>query len=158
MDEEFLKQAIEESKVNGKNDFKDGGPFGAVIVKEGKIVGKGHNTVISSKDPSAHAEINAIRDAATNLGTHDLSDCILYVNAEPCPMCLSAIIWANIKEVYFANTAKEAGKIGFRDDFIYEYLKSERKDKDVLEIHHIESKEAKKVFEDFEKNPHKVMY
>lgn len=158
MNEEFLKEAIKESKENMKNNFKDGGPFGAVVVKDGKIIARGHNSVVVSKDPTAHAEINAIRNAAKVLGTHDLSDCILYVNAEPCPMCLSAIIWANIKKIYFANTAKEAGEIGFRDDMIYDFIRSENKNMEILDIEHFENKEAQEVFKNFQKNSEKIMY
>ena len=123
-----------------------------------EIIARGHNSVIASKDPTAHAEVNTIRKAAQNLGTHDLSDCVLYVNAEPCPMCLSAIIWANIKEVYFANTAEEAGEIGFRDDMIYDFIKSGNNDKNIMNITHVESDEAKKVFEEFKNNNERIMY
>ena len=87
--------------------------FGAVILKDGEVVASSHNTVIESKDPTAHAEVNAIRKACRVLNTHDLSGCVLYTSAEPCPMCLSAIIWANIKKVYYANTRSDADKIGF---------------------------------------------
>ena len=101
----FLEKAIEKAVENIE---RGGGPFGAVIVKDGKIIASSHNTVIEDNDPTAHAEINVIRKASKILNTHDLSGCILYVNCEPCPMCLSAIIWANIKEVYFANTKDDA--------------------------------------------------
>lgn len=104
-----------------------GGPFGAVIVDEsGKIVGKGANEVIARKDPTAHAEVVAIRDACFNLGTYDLSGCVLYTSCEPCPMCLSALIWANIKKVYYGCNKKDAGSIGFRDDYIYDYIKGKK--------------------------------
>ncbi|MBP3635727.1 MAG: nucleoside deaminase [Bacilli bacterium] len=154
--ENMMKIAVEESKVNSENNYKDGGPFGAVIVKNGKIISKGHNTVIKSKDSTAHAEINVIREASQILGTHDLSGCILYTSAEPCPMCLSAIIWANIKEVYYANTKEDAGNIGFRDDIIYEYLK--KNDKTLINLHNIGREEAIKVFKEFESNNEKEMY
>ena len=158
MKEEFLREAIEESKVNEENNYTAGGPFGAVIVKNCEIIARGHNSVIASNDPTAHAEINAIRIAAQKLGTYDLSDCELYVNAEPCPMCLSAIIWANIKKVYYVNTAKEAGEIGFRDDFIYEFIKSDNKDKSILDITQCNIEGAKEVFEKFKNNPNKAIY
>ena len=154
--EEAMLIAIEESKANSINDYKDGGPFGAVIVKDGKIIGRGHNTVIKSMDATAHAEVNAIRKASKVLGTHDLSGCILYTSAEPCPMCLSAIIWANIKEVYYANTKEDADNIGFRDDIIYEYLKGENKD--LIKLNNIKREEAIKVFEDFKNNKEKEIY
>ena len=153
--EEAMRIAIEESKYNSENNYKNGGPFGAVILKNGEIVSIAHNTVIESKDPTAHAEVNAIRLATKKLNTHDLTGCTLYVNAEPydlsgyilytscepCPMCLSAIIWANIKEVYYANTKEEAGNIGFRDDLIYDYIKN--RDENILKTHHVENEKAK---------------
>lgn len=154
--EDAMNKAIEQSKYNLKNNYQAGGPFGAVIVKDGKIISEGHNTVVESCDATAHAEINAIRIASKKLKTHDLEGCILYTNAEPCPMCLSAIIWANIKEVYYANTSDDADEIGFRDDKIYEYLEGSRKR--MLKLHHIKSKEAKEVFETFEKIEGKEMY
>lgn len=154
--EEAMLIAIEESKANSINNYKDGGPFGAVIVKDGKIISKGHNTVIKSKDATAHAEVNAIRKASEVLGTHDLSGCTLYTSAEPCPMCLSAIIWANIKKVYYANTKEDANNIGFRDDIIYEYLKGENKD--LIKLNNMKREEAFKVFEDFKENNEKKMY
>ena len=154
--EEAMRIAIEESKYNSENNYKNGGPFGAVILKNGEIVSIAHNTVIESKDPTAHAEVNAIRLATKKLNTHDLTGCTLYVNAEPCPMCLSAIIWANIKEVYYANTKEEAGNIGFRDDLIYDYIKN--RDENILKTHHIENEKAKEIFEEFKTNENKIMY
>ena len=151
-----IEKAIEESKVNKENNYQKGGPFGAVIVKDGKIISSAHNTVVESMDATAHAEINCIRKASQILATHDLNDCILYTSAEPCPMCLSAIIWANIKEVYYCNTKKDAEDIGFRDDMIYEYIKGNKKE--VINLHHIDNIEAKKVFEDFKNIDNKIMY
>ncbi len=156
IDKIAMDKAIEESKANFINKYRAGGPFGAVIVKNGKIISFAHNTVVESKDATAHAEINAIRMASKKLNTHDLSGCSLYINAEPCPMCLSAIIWSNIKEVYYANTKKDAGDIGFRDNMIYEYLKGN--DKHVIKMHHIKSEEALEVFEEFKKIEDKIMY
>lgn len=156
MEEKFMKMAIEESKANSVNNYNAGGPFGAVIVKNGEIISQAHNTVIENQDPTAHAEVNAIRLAAKKLGTHDLSNCIVYTSAEPCPMCLSAIIWANIKEVYYSNSKEDAAQIGFRDDMIYDYIKN--RDDKILKLHRIESLEAKRVFDDFGKNENKVMY
>jgi len=151
-----MKKAIEESKANLENNYSNGGPFGAVIVKDGEIISSAHNTVVESKDPTAHAEINAIRKACQKLNTHDLTDCTLYTSAEPCPMCLSAIIWSNIKIVYYANTKKDADDIGFRDDMIYEYLKG--KNKNVIEVHHVENEEALEVFRTFKNLEDKTMY
>lgn len=149
LDEIAIKRAIKESEINLINKFKDGGPFGAVIIKDGEIISSAHNTVLKSKDATAHAEINAIREASRKLNTHDLSGCILYTSAQPCPMCLSAIIWANIKEVFYANTKEEADDIGFRDDMIYEYIKGNNEE--ILKLHHMESEEALEVFKEFKK-------
>ena len=99
-----------------------GGPFGCVIVREGQIVGRGNNRVTSTNDPTAHAEMVAIRDACAGLKTFQLADCELYTSCEPCPMCLSAIYWARIPQVYFANTRQDAADIGFDDDFIYRQI------------------------------------
>ena len=101
-----------------------GGPFGAVVVKDGEIISVASNTVLGDNDPTAHAEVNAIRKACKELGTYDLTGCELYATGYPCPMCLSAIIWANIKKVYYCNDVKQAENIGFRDDFIYDYIKN----------------------------------
>jgi len=154
--EEFLKLAVEEANKNSINNFNSGGPFGAVIVKDGKIIARAHNNVLESCDPTAHAEVNAIRLACIKLKTHDLKDCILYASSEPCPMCLSAIIWSNIKEVYFANSKTETDKIGFRDDFIYNYINN--KDKDILKLKQINLEEATMLYEDFLNNKEKIMY
>lgn len=153
---EFIKMAIKESLKNRETNYKDGGPFGALIVKDEKIISIAHNTVIKSKDPTAHAEINAIRLAAKKLGTHDLKGCVLYVNAEPCPMCLSAIIWANIKKVYYANTKEDVANIGFRDDMIYDFIKKDKKG--IIELVQIDREEAIKVFDEFKDFKGKIMY
>ena len=129
----------------------EGGPFGAVIVdKEGKIIAEGNNKVLSEKNPTAHAEIEAIRNACKKLNTYDLSDYILYTACEPCPMCLSAIIWSNIKKVYYGCTKEDAGKIGFRDDMIYEYLKG--KNKELIDLQQIDRDECIKAFEEYKRN------
>lgn len=111
-----------------------GGPFGAAVVKDGKLISVASNTVLRDNDPTAHAEINAIREACKKLGTYDLTGCELYATGAPCPMCLSAIIWANIKKVYYSGTPEEAAEIGFRDDFIYSFIKSDGQDISVLEM------------------------
>jgi guanine deaminase len=116
----FMSKAIELSS-EGMNQ-NCGGPFGAVIVKNGKIIGKGFNQVIKTNDPTAHAEIVAIREASRNINSFDLSGCEIYTSCEPCPMCLSAIYWANIDKIYYANTKEDAALAGFRDDFIYEEI------------------------------------
>ena len=153
---EAMEVAIEESEKNKNNDYTKGGPFGCAIVKGNKIIAKGHNTVVQSKDPTAHAEINAIRKACKELDTHDLTGCVLYTSAEPCPMCLSAIIWANIKEVYYANTKEEVDEIGFRDDDIYDYLQG--KNKRFIKLKQIDSEKAEDIFEDFKEIENKNIY
>ncbi len=155
---EYMDEAINEANKNAINNFKDGGPFGAVIEKDGKIIARAHNTVIESKDPTAHAEMNAIRMASSILGTNDLTGCSLYVNAEPCPMCLSAIIWSNIKYVYYANTAEESDAIGFRDKVIYDYIKENSSDTNIINMIHIENESAKKTFQDYKNGDEKIMY
>ncbi len=99
-----------------------GGPFGCVVVRKGEIVGRGHNRVTSTNDPTAHAEVVAIRDACANLETFQLEDCELYTSCEPCPMCLSAIYWARIPQIFYGNTRTDAAAIGFDDDFIYQQV------------------------------------
>ncbi len=153
---EYMNKAIELSKEN--LDKKYGGPFGAIIVKNGEIVGKGINRVIKDNDPSAHAEIVAIRDACKNLNTPDLTGCILYTSCYPCPMCLSAIIWSNIKNVYYANTKEDAASIGFRDDLIYNYILNGSKDDNILKLESMSREEAIKVFEEYNSNKDKIIY
>ena len=126
---EFMHKAIELSVI-GSQDGIGQGPFGAVIVKDGKIVGQGHNMVIIDNDPTAHAEVVAIRDACKNLRTYELQDCEIYTSCEPCPMCLSAIYWAKLGKIYYGNTRNDAAAIGFDDAFLYNEIPlplSERK-------------------------------
>ena len=158
MNERLIHEAVLESRKNEVNNYQDGGPFGAVIVKDGVIIARGHNTVIKDADPTAHAEVNAIRKAAKVMGTHDLSGVTLYASSEPCPMCLSAIIWANIKDVYYANTREDAEDIGFRDDLIYDFIKSNNSNTNILDLKRIKSDEALQVFVDFKNNKDKTMY
>ena len=144
----FMKQA-KQNADNGINK-KEGGPFGAIITdEEGNIISNGNNQVLKQKDPTAHAEIVAIRNACKKLNKYDLANCILYTSCEPCPMCLSAIIWSNIKEVYFGCTKEDAGSIGFRDDVIYDYLKG--KNKDLIDLKQIDREECIKTFEEYQK-------
>jgi tRNA(Arg) A34 adenosine deaminase TadA len=134
-----------------------GGPFGACVVKDGQIIGKGSNHVLENNDPTAHAEIIAIREACKNINSYDLSGCELYTTCYPCPMCLSAIIWANIKKVYYGNTKEDAANIGFRDDYIYEYIKS-MKNNDVLELESMDREETIKAFEEYSNKTDKTIY
>lgn len=127
-EEKFMQEAIALSAKGIQNN--EGGPFGCVVVKDDKIVGRGNNSVTSLNDPTAHAEVMAIREACKNLDTFQLTDCEIYTSCEPCPMCLGAIYWARPKVVYFANTRTDAANIGFDDSFIYEEISadiSERK-------------------------------
>ena len=156
---DFMEEAIKLSKRNFKTH--DGGPFGAVVVKNGKIIGRSANCVIKNNDPTAHAEIMAIRAACAKIKSYDLSDCELYTSCYPCPMCLAAIIWANIKTVYYGNTKKDAANIGFRDDFIYEYLKvlsDGKQNAKVLKLKPLNRKEAIKAFETFKNQKNKTIY
>ena len=113
-----MKIAIEEARTGITAGH--GGPFGCVIVRDGKVVGRGHNEVIKQNDPTCHGEVTAIRDACKNLGTYDLSGCELYTTAEPCPMCRGAIMWSNIRKVYFGCNIADTDSIGFRDKVFYE--------------------------------------
>ena len=115
--DKFMQAAIDLSIKGMTNN--EGGPFGAIVVKNGEIVGRGNNKVTSSNDPTAHAEVTAIRDACKNLNTFQLNGCVIYTSCEPCPMCLGAIYWARPDKVFFACTKKDAANAGFDDDFIY---------------------------------------
>lgn len=153
-----MNKYMELAKENAKKGIKnnEGGPFGAVITdKEGNIIANGNNKVLKNNDPTAHAEIVAIREACKKLNTYDLSEYILYTSCEPCPMCLSAIIWSNIKKVYYGCTKKDAGKIGFRDDMIYEYLKGNNKD--LINLEEMDRDECIKTFEEY-KNQNGIIY
>ena len=118
-DKFFMREAVRLSKESVENG---GGPFGAVIVKDGKIVAGSSNSVTLENDPTAHAEVSCIRKACKVLGTFDLSGCDIYTSCEPCPMCLGAIYWAHLDRVFYANDRKDAGAIGFDDDFIYDEM------------------------------------
>ncbi len=118
--EKFMLEAVH-TALRGMNN-NEGGPFGCVIVKDGKIVGRGNNRVTSTNDPTAHAEVNAIRDACKNLGTFQLDGCEIYTSCEPCPMCLGAIYWARPDKVYYGSNQIDAANIGFDDAFIYEEI------------------------------------
>ena len=156
---EFMDVAIDLSDDNF--DKKYGGPFGACIVKDGKIIWKGSNHVLSNNDPTAHAEVMAIRDACKNINSYDLSGCELYTSCYPCPMCLSAIIWANIKKVYYGNTKEDAANIGFRDDFIYDFIRKltdGSSDSNTLDLECMDRDEAIKSFNNFLNKEDKTIY
>ncbi len=117
---QFMLEAIRLSRVHMIKG--DGGPFGAVVVKNGRIVGRGWNQVTSTNDPTAHAEVIAIRDACKKLKSYDLSEAVIYTSCEPCPMCLAAIYWARVGKIYYGNSRKDAAKIQFDDDFLYKEI------------------------------------
>ena len=142
--EVFMREAIRLSRENMLQG--QGGPFGAVIVRGNEIIGRGWNQVLVNKDPTAHAEVQAIRDACKNVGDFNLNGCILYTSCEPCPMCLAASYWARVDKMYFANTRKDAASIKFDDDFIYQEIPKELKDRS-LPAEQILQPEAFTVFE-----------
>ncbi|MEX1001274.1 MAG: nucleoside deaminase [Crocinitomicaceae bacterium] len=121
--EEFMRRAIEMGNHGMSNNH--GGPFGAIVVKDGKIIAEGHNEVTSSNDPTAHAEVVAIRKACKKLNNFQLDDCIIYTSCEPCPMCLGAIYWARPKQVFFGCNKNDAAKIDFDDQFIYDEIEKD---------------------------------
>lgn len=138
-------------------DSNVGGPFGCVVVKDGVIVGKGSNRVTSTNDPTAHAEVVAIRDACQNLNSFQLEDCEIYTNCEPCPMCLGAIYWARPKKVYFANTRHQAAEAGFDDAFIYEEIILDPSARKIPMIH-VPDNDAMQVFREWIAKPDKTLY
>lgn len=150
---DVMKLAIKEAEKTMNKDM--GGPFGAAIVKDDKVIAVSSNTVLADHDPTAHAEINAIRKAGEKLKTHDLSGCKLYATGYPCPMCLSAIIWANIKEVYYGTDLDDAEEIGFRDDFIYEFIRNSNQE-GFLKLKNISKKECLKLFEEYEEKEKEI--
>lgn len=153
--EKFMRLAIALSEKNVLESL--GGPFGAVIVKEGKIVAKSGNKVTTTNDPTAHAEVSAIRLACKKLKTFDLKGCVIYTSCEPCPMCLSAIYWARIDIVYYANTKTDAGAIGFDDKFIYEELEKPMEQRR-LPVNQLLRDEALQAFKLWERSAMKIDY
>lgn len=134
-----------------------GGPFGAVVVRDGKIIGRGFNLVTSTNDPTAHAEIVAIRDACKRIRNFQLEECDLYTSCEPCPMCLSAIYWARLRKVYYANTRKDAARIAFDDDFIYREVALPIR-KRAIRMEQLLRKEALTVFQEWKNKADKTPY
>ena len=154
MNNKFMKRAIE---LSIKSVNSGTGPFGALIVKDNKVISEGFNTVTLSKDPTSHAEIVAIRNACKVLNNFSLEGYDLYTTCEPCPMCLSAIYWARIKKIYYANTRSDAQKIDFSDSMIYEELNKTIKDRKIP-MHQMMREEAIKAFEMWDKKTDKVKY
>lgn len=153
-DRQYLDKAV---KLAFKGIDLGGGPFGAVIVRDNIIISQSYNMVVLRKDPTAHAEILAIREAATLLGTHCLSDCILYTSCEPCPMCLGAIYWAGIKRVVYACDRHDAENAGFSDSFIYNEICLDPAKRHVV-FNHEGMLKATEVFSKWEKSENKVQY
>ena len=151
----FLERAIELS-LEGMQSGK-GGPFGCVVVKDGKIVGEGCNQVTTTNDPTAHAEVVAIRNACKNLNTFQLAGCDIYASCEPCPMCLGAIYWARPKRVIYANTKMDAAAIHFDDQFIYDEIEKPNNEREIVFIHYPHQK-ALAVFEQWKSLENKIEY
>lgn len=154
MNKKFMKEAI---KLASDNIDNGGGPFGAVVVKDGKIVGRGMNRVTANNDPTAHAEVTAIRDACNRLKTFDLSGCDIYTSCEPCPMCLGSIYWARIKHIYYGNTQADAAKIDFDDSFIYRQIEKPIGTRDIPE-EQMMHEESIKTFEKWDNKKDKTPY
>lgn len=145
---DVMRLAIERARKTVNENL--GGPFGSAIVdKDGNVIAVSSNRVLGDNDPTAHAEVLAIREACRRLGTHDLSGCRIYATGYPCPMCLGAIIWANIKECYFGASPKDAARVGFRDDFIYDFIKDDCRDSETLSLKSVSSDECVKLFEEY---------
>lgn len=153
-DAKFMEMAI---SLSEENIDTGGGPFGAVIVKDGEIISTGTNRVVPNSDPTAHAEIMAIRAACTKLGTFSLEGCTVYSSCEPCPMCLSALYWAGVKRICYGNTKDDAKAISFDDSFIYDQLELAYKDRSI-ECEHFMRDRALAAFRKWEEKTDKVRY
>ena len=151
----FMREAIKEAEAGMRNGR--GGPFGCAIVRRGEIIARGNNRVTSTNDPTAHAEILAIRAACAQLKTYSLEQCDLYTNCEPCPMCLAAIYWARISSVYYANTRADAAAIGFDDDFIYQQI-ALPPEKRTLAMRPLLREDAQATFREWQANPNRQTY
>ncbi len=147
----YMSEAIKEAEQGIR--LGHGGPFGAIIVKDGKIIGRGHNQVVKNNDPTCHGEMMAIRDASKNIGSFDLSGTELYTTGEPCPMCLGAILWANIDKVYYGCNVLDTDKIGFRDDVFYKRLKNK-----MDFVTELDRDECLKLYEEYSSIKDKVNY
>ncbi|MCA0132529.1 nucleoside deaminase [Winogradskyella sp. D23] len=154
-EEKFMMKAVDIALEGVKNN--EGGPFGCVVVKDGRIIGKGNNKVTSSNDPTAHAEIIAIREACANLGSFQLDGCEIYTTCEPCPMCLGAIYWARPDKVYYACDQKDAADIGFDDQFIYNEIPMPYH-KRSIPFKQLERATALKVFKEWDEKEDKIEY
>lgn len=154
-EEKFMQEAIRLSREGSQNN--EGGPFGCVIVKGDEIIGRGNNKVLLLNDPTAHAEVVAIREACKNLGTFQLDNCEVYTTCEPCPMCLGAIYWARPKKIYYANNREDAANIGFDDSMIYQEMNMPLPDRKIP-MQLLGREEAIKVFQEWQANGDKRLY
>ncbi len=154
--DKFMKLANEEA-VQGSL-ANDGGPFGAVITKNGEVISRGHNEVLKTNDPTAHAEMVAIRRAAESLGSYDLSGCEIHSSCEPCPMCLAAIYWSRISTIYFGATKEDAAEIGFDDNAIYEYIKNPQQFQEDLRMIPVDREACLQTFEKWLTKQDKIIY
>jgi guanine deaminase len=152
---EFLALALKEARAGIGND--DGGPFGAVVVRNGEVVSKAHNEVLRRNDPTAHAEILAIREASAILGRFDLSDCEIYSTSQPCPMCFAAIFWARIKRLVYGTTREDVAGIGFDDSLIYQVIRGEAEAEE-MEMVNVDREGCRAVLEEWERKPGRRMY
>jgi len=152
---DFMREAIRLSFETMRSNT--GGPFGAVVVKDGKIIARGYNKVVSTNDPTAHAEVVAIREACKVLNDFQLTGCEIYTSCEPCPMCLSAIYWARPDKVYYANTKEDAARIDFDDAFIYKEIGCELKDRKIS-VEQLLQEEAIEAFNEWKRKADKVSY
>lgn len=152
--QDIMRRAI---ALSEKSVRTGGGPFGAVIAKDGEIIAEASNTVTLDHDPTAHAEVNAIRQAARKLGTFDLTGCDIYTSCEPCPMCLGAIYWAHLDRIYYANDRKDAAHIGFDDDFIYHEIALQPADRH-KQMQILLPEEARKAFDMWMESKDKTTY
>jgi tRNA(Arg) A34 adenosine deaminase TadA len=153
--ENFMREAIKEAEAGMRGGR--GGPFGCVIVRRGEVIARGQNRVTSTNDPTAHAEVTAIRQACAHLGTFQLADCELYTSCEPCPMCLAAIYWARLARVFYANTRADAAAIGFDDDYIYQQIPL-APEKRALPMLPLLRQEAQAAFREWQAKPDKIQY
>ncbi|SIT76308.1 tRNA(Arg) A34 adenosine deaminase TadA [Pontibacter indicus] len=151
----FMREAIRLSVEKMEAGF--GGPFGAVVVRDGEIIARGYNNVLATNDPTAHAEVDAIRKACQALGTFQLTDCELYTSCEPCPMCLGAIYWARPRKVYYANSKTDAADAGFDDQFIYDEIDKDAPERSIPMVQMLRE-EAQEAFEKWAKKEDKQVY
>ncbi|HEV7646377.1 MAG TPA: nucleoside deaminase [Pyrinomonadaceae bacterium] len=153
--EQFMRRAIELAQRGV--DTNAGGPFGCVVVKDGHVIGEGCNEVTSSNDPTAHAEVVAIRNACAAIGSFQLDGCHIYTSCEPCPMCLGAMYWARPARIFYAGTREDAASAGFDDQFIYEEMEKQLEDR-TMKLENLSREEAQKVFKNWADKPDKIEY